>query len=485
MTTPCRQTPSTPPPLTVRRVEGRGLVLALGLGAVVVSMMQTLVVPVLGTIQRDLRAPAADASWLTTATLLSAAVCTPLLSRMGDRYGRRPVLIGVMAVTAAGSLLAALAEDLPLLIVGRFLQGVSTAVFPLAQAVLRAELPAQRLPAAMGTLSGGLALGTGSALVGAALLTRGDTPDFHGVFRLATAVSVLSLVAIVAYVPPSRSASGAGTDWRGAAGLTLTLLLLLLPLSRGGVWGWTSGWTLGCLAACGVAATIWARGERSVPHPLIDMDVLVHRPVLLAHLAGLLLGFAMFSQFILVSALVQVPPSAGYGFGASVLDASVRYLLPSSLASLAAAQVAGPLMRRGGPRPTLAIGSVTGALGFALLAGCHGSSAAVQVSGVLVGVAIAFGFAALPAALMALVPPAHTAVANGVNSVARSVGSAVAGALVAVLVAAGEQGRPPAESRFTACFALAGAALLLIAVLAGPGMAPAPADRRRATPRDP
>ncbi|MFF1842834.1 hypothetical protein ACFVW9_13930 [Streptomyces sp. NPDC058217] len=97
------------------------------------------------------------------------------------------------------------------------------------------------------------------------------------------------------------------------------------------------------------------------------MRILVHRPVIFANLAGLLLGFAMFSQFILVSALVQTPSTAGYGFGASVLQTSLDYLLPSSLASLAAARLAGILVRRSGPRRTLSVGAVAGTAGFAAL----------------------------------------------------------------------------------------------------------------------
>ncbi|MEU4092886.1 MFS transporter [Streptomyces sp. NPDC026673] len=452
------------------RPTGRGLVLSLGFGAMVVSMMQTLVVPVLGTIQRELHAPAADVGWLTTATLLSAAVCTPLLGRAGDQYGRRPVLLGALALTLTGSVLAAVADTLPALIAGRALQGAATAVFPLAQAVLRDELPARRLPAAMGAVSGALAFGNGLALVGAGLLIAGPAPDYHRVFWPAVAMSALGLAAVAVAVPPSRAATGGRVDWRGALGLAATLVLLLLPLSRGTVWGWTSAPTLGCLAAGAVAAAVWIRVERAVADPLVDVRMLVHRPVLFANLAGLLLGYAMFSQFILVSALVQTPPAAGYGFGASVLQASLYYLLPPALVSPAAARLGGILVRRIGAPRTLAVGAVTGTAGFTLLATAHGAAAVVVGAGVLVGVAVAFGFTALPAVLLTAVPAEHTGVANGVNSVARSVGSSVAGALVATLVAAGSPGHAPAESRFTLCFALAGGAFALVAAFARFGM---------------
>ncbi|MFD3454997.1 MFS transporter [Streptomyces sp. NPDC058691] len=474
--TPPPASAHVPLPLPGRPLDGgRGgpapaLVPALGLGAMVVSMMQTLVVPVLGTIQRGLHAPAADVGWLTTATLLSAAVCTPLLGRAGDQYGRRPVLLVALALALAGSVLAALADTLPLLIAGRALQGAATAVFPLAQAVLREELPPERLPGAMGSVSGTLAFGTGLALVGAGLLTQGPAPDYHRVFWMAAAMSALSLVAVAAVVPRSRLVTGGRVDWRGAVGLAVTLVLLLLPLSRGSEWGWASGRTLGCLAACAVAAAVWVRVERAAPDPLVDMAMLVHRPVLFANVVGLLLGFAMFSQFILVSALVQTPSTAGYGFGASVLRASVAYLLPSSLASLAAARLGGVLVRRTGPQHTLVAGAVAGTAGFALLTTAHGDSAPVVGSGVLVGIAIAFGFAALPAVLLQAVAAERTGVANGVNSVARSVGSSVAGALLATLVTGASPDHPVAEGRFTLGFALAGGALALVAVCARCGM---------------
>ncbi|PZG15453.1 MFS transporter [Nonomuraea aridisoli] len=437
----------------------------------VVSMMQTLVVPILGLMQRNLHATASGASWLTTATLLSAAVCTPLLGRLGDQHGAKATLVGVLGVTLAGSVLAAMTDSLPWLIAARALQGASTAVFPLAQSVLRAELPRERLPGAMGALSGTLAFGNGLALAGAALLTRGDTPDHRQVFWLSAGVSALTLVAVAAVVPRSRPGAGGRTDWPGAIALAALLVLLLLPLSQGARWGWASAATLGCLAAAAALAALWALVERRAHDPLVDMRMFVQRPVVYANLAGVLLGFAMFSQFLGVSALARLPAGPhGYGFGASVLETSLVFLMPSAVVSLGAAQVAGILVRIMGPRRTLAAGAACGAAGFAALAFAHGSVAGVVAAGALVGVAVSFGFAALPAVLLAAVPRDRTGVANGVNSVARSVGSALAGALSAALLTAPISGLPP-ESRFTACFVLGGGALVLVGVIALAGMA--------------
>ncbi|MGW1891132.1 MFS transporter [Streptomyces sp. NPDC002004] len=473
-------TPHQAPARPAAGTGGFGLVLVLGLAAMIVSMMQTLVVPILGIIQNDLGTTPSNVSWVTTATLLSAAVFTPLLGRFGDQHGKKPTLVGVLVLMAAGSVLAATTHSLLWLIVARVMQGAATAIFPLALSVLREEIPPARLHTAMALVSGTLAFGSGLALVGAGLLTQGAHPDYHRVFWLAFGLAVLALVAVLLVVPASRHKTGGRTDWLGAATLAAMLVLLLLPISQGHEWGWTSARTLGLFAASVVSAVLWVLVERKVGEPMVDMKMFVHRPVLYTNLAGLLLGFAMFSQFIGVSYLAQMPDTlTGYGFGASVLRASVEYLLPATLVSLVAAQFGGVLVSRIGARHTLTVGAVFGVAGFAWLTLGHDSSAAVILAGMVVGVAISFGYAAMPALIVAGVPHHQTGIANGINSISRSVGSAVASAVVTSLLASKTiphlpAGVPPLpeESQFTLSFALAGGAFALVAVVALLGLTP-------------
>ncbi|GHB68665.1 MFS transporter [Streptomyces xanthochromogenes] len=468
---------------------GTGLVLVLGLAAMVVSMMQTLVVPILGIIQNDLGTTTSGVSWVTTATLLSAAVFTPLLGRFGDMHGKKPTLIGVLVVMVVGSVLAATTSSLVLLIIGRVLQGAATAIFPLALSVLREEIPAQKLHGAMALVSGTLAFGSGLALVGAGLLTQGSHPDYHRVFWLAVILAVLALVAVVAVVPASRNKTGGRTDWLGAATLAAFLVLLLLPISQGHEWGWSSARTVGLFVGAVVMAGVWVLVERKVAAPMVDMRMFAHRPVLFTNLAGLLLGFAMFSQFIGVSYLVQMPDRlTGYGFSASVLRASVEYLLPTTLISLVAAPLGGQLVGRIGARFTLAAGAAFGVLGFAWLTGAHDSTASVILAGMLIGAAISFGYAAMPALIVASVPHHQTGIANGINSISRSVGSAIASAVITSLLASKVlSGLPagvpplPAESQFTLSFALAGIAFVLVVGVALVGLSSDGLRARRVT----
>src|SRR3954468_13396263 len=201
-----------------------------------VSALQTLVVPVVANIQADLGVSATAASWVVTANLLAAAVFTPLIGRLGDLHGRRPVMAGVLIVVLAGSILAATTSSLPLLLVARVAQATSFGLFPLSISVLREELPPAKLTGAMAIVSGMLAVGAGLGLTVTGLLMRHDG-DYHRLFWLGTALTAIGIAGV--WTLPRRAAVATGRlDWIGAGLLGLGLVLLLMPLEEGNSWGW-------------------------------------------------------------------------------------------------------------------------------------------------------------------------------------------------------------------------------------------------------
>ncbi|MEU6933571.1 MFS transporter [Streptomyces sp. NPDC046385] len=481
---------TTTPPSTADARRETVIVFALSLAAMVVSMMQTLPVPILGLIRADLGVSTAEVSWVTTATLLSAAVFTPLLGRFGDQHGKKPTLVAVLGVMVVGSVVAALATSLPLLILGRVLQGAATAIFPLALSVLREEVRPQKLPGAMSLVSGTLAFGSGLALVATGLLTSGPDADYRSAFWMATGFAALALLGVLFLVPATRHKTGGRTDFLGALALGITLLLLLLPISQGHEWGWTSGRTLGSFVGAAVMTGVWVLIELKVREPLVDMRMFVHRPVLMANLAGILVGFGMFANFLGVSYLVQMPEAlTGYGFDASILRASVQFLLPGAIVSLLASPVGGQLVRHRGPRTALILAAALGAVGFGWLALDHGHTLSVIGAGVIVGAAVSFGYAAMPAVIMASVPHHQSGIANGINSISRSTGSAIGSAVVTTILASKTvehlpAGVPPlpAESGFTLTFWIGATAFALVAVIARFGLRAAQGPRATATP---
>jgi MFS family permease len=165
--------------------------------------------------------------------------------------------------------------------------------------------------------------------------------------------------------------------------------------------------------------------------------MLADRRMVIPHVAGLMTGIALFASFLVVLQYVQIPPQlTGYGFGASVLEASVIYLLPGGLVGIALAPLAGKVVSRVGALPTLLVGAAFGVAGFGLLAVLRGEPWLVIVAGLLTQVSVTVAYAALPALVVQAVQETETGVANAVNSIARSVGQALGSTLAVTLLAA-------------------------------------------------
>ncbi len=449
------------------------LVLTTSLAVTTLSLLQSLVVPVLGPIGEQLGVSPAAAGWVLTANLLAAAVLTPVLGRLGDVHGERPVVLGVLVAVAVGTLLAIVTRSLPLLLLARVLQGSSYGLFPLSISLLRRELPPERLTVAMSVVSSTLGVGGVVGLVSAGLLT-GDGGDYHRPFWVGLGVTLLSL-ALAAVALPRRPGTATGrVDWAGAVLLGIGLVLLLLPVSQGNAWGWASPGTLGCAAGAVVVLTGWVLFQRRRAAPLVRPALLADPRMLVPNLAGLATGVGLFVSFLAVMQYVQTPPdAAGYGFGAPVLEAAVVYLLPGGVLGIALAPVAGRVVDRIGPLLTLLAGSVAGVAGFVVLAAGRAEPALVVVAGLLTQAWVTVAYAALPALVVSAVRSSETGVANAVNSIARAVGQAAGSTVtVAVLAATLDPATGfPAAGAFTAVSLLgAGAALVVVLVSAG-GMA--------------
>jgi predicted MFS family arabinose efflux permease len=448
------------------------LVLTLSLTVTTLSLLQSLVVPVLGPIGEQLGVSAAAAGWVLTANLLAAAVLTPVLGRLGDIHGERPVVLGILAAVAVGTVLAIATRSLPLLLVARVLQGASYGLFPLSISLLRRELPPQRLSVAMSIVSSTLGVGGVVGLVGAGLLT-GDGGDYHRPFWIGLGVALVSL-ALAAVALPRRPATVTGrVDWAGAAVLGIGLVLLLLPVSQGNGWGWTSPATLGCAAGAVVVLTGWVLSQRRREAPLVRPGMLADPRMLVPNLAGLATGVGLFVSFLAVMQYVQTPPDvAGYGFGAPVLEAAVVYLLPGGLLGIALAPVAGRVVDRIGPLTTLLGGSVAGVAGFVVLAAGRAEPSLVVVAGLLTQAWVTVAYAALPALVVSAVRRGETGVANAVNSIARAVGQAAGSTLTVALLAASLDPATgfPRASAFTVVSLLGAGAALAVVLVSAAGM---------------
>jgi EmrB/QacA subfamily drug resistance transporter len=434
--------------------------LPLAGAALAYSLAQTMVIPALPELQAEFHANPADATWLLTAFLLTSSVATPLLGRLGDMHGKERWLLISLAIFGVGSLIAALGGSLAVLVTGRAVQGAGGAIFPLAIGIIRDEFPRERVAPAIGTVSAMFGIGGGTGLVLAGLFV--DHGSISWIFWLSVVTTALAALATWLWVPESPVRVRARIDWVGGVLLSLMLIALLLPISEGNSWGWTSGRVLGLFAATAVLAVAWARWELHVEDPLVNLALMRERPVWTTNVAGFAIGFAMFGSFVLIPQFVQTPASAGYGFGATVTESGL-FLLPSAVLMLFAGPFSGRLGARYGSRVPLAIGALSSGLSYAWLAASHGARIDIYLASVLLGLGVGMALAAMANLVVEAVPPDVTGVASAINAIMRTIGGAV-GAQVAAAIVSGslENGaRFPAESGFTGAFTMSALASLV------------------------
>ncbi|WP_436535114.1 MFS transporter [Actinoplanes sp. HUAS TT8] len=444
------------------QVNSTLLVLYLSLGGLAFAVLQSLVAPALSTISRDLKVSAGDGSWVITAYLLAASVLTPILGRLGDMVGKRRVLIGVLAILAAGTLLAALAPNLSVLIVARVLQGAAGAILPLSIGIVRDELDREKVGVVVGLLSAIFGIGAGVGIVAAGPIV--EHLSWHWLFWLPLVLVVIALLGAIFGMPESPVRKPGRLDVIGTILLSVSLVSLLLAISKGQSWGWGAGSTIGLLAAGAVLLVVFVLVELRVAEPLVDMRLMKLRAVWSTDLVAMILGFAMFGTFLLVPTLLQLPAVTGYGFGKSVSQSGL-FLLPTVVMMVVFGPLAGLLSRRFGPKLPMFLGTVAVVAAFTLPALGHGAIWQVLASGVLTGTGIGLAFAAMSNAIIEAVPPAQTGEATSVNTIARTIGSSIGTAVVAAVITSNTtaQGLPTDDAFTMGFWTCAGVAVLAVA----------------------
>jgi MFS family permease len=401
-------------------------VLVIGLGALVVSLTQSLLVPVLAVLPGDLHTSASNVEWLLTSTLLVGAVAVPLFGRLGDMFGKRVMLLVALSALMVGSLLDALTDNVGLLIVGRAIQGLSLAAIPLGISLLSSLLPRERVAAGIALISSMLGVGGALGLPLAGVVV--EHADFHMLFWITMVAGVISFVGTVLVVPEAPDRQGGRVDVLGSILLTTALVALLLPLAQGSAWGWSSARTLGLLGASAVLLVAFVALELRTRQPLVDVRATARKPILLTNTASLMFGFALFASLIGTASYVQAPKQTGYGFESSIVVGGLC-LLPSGLLMLLLAPVAARLIGSIGGHRTLAFGAVIVAAGWLLRIVAIGSIWYVLLGSTIVGAGTGIGYAAMPALINRNSPRSELAAANGLNSLSRTLGSSLASAI--------------------------------------------------------
>ncbi|GJF31469.1 MFS transporter [Kitasatospora sp. NE20-6] len=457
-----------------RSASVRAVVGLLVLFELTSGFLQGGIAPLLPAIGRELGVPDAELTWVISVQLLAAAVCVPVIGRLGDLYGHRRVLRFTLVCVAAGALLVALAPSLPVLLAGRVLMGPLAALLPLEIALARDRLPVDLARSAIARLVGALTLGTllGGVVTGA---VHEATGDVRTTLLVPAVLAVVCVPVSFLAVPESARTVGGRLDRPGAVLLSVAVVLLLSGVSAAKDGGWLSGTVLGRLLLAVLVAGVWVVVELRTTEPLVDVRALADRRVAPFFLCAVVFGAVYFgSQSPDATFLAADPGRTGYGFGLSALGISL-VALPAAVMAVVTSSLTARIAGRLGYVPALALAFTLMGTGFLVTAVLHAALWQVVAAKVLAGLGTGVALGAMPTVIAEGSDRSRTGVTTALYNNAKTLGGAVAGGVIASLLAAsagrGPRGGTPTEPGYVTvwllCAVLAfGAAALTVAVTA-------------------
>jgi MFS family permease len=431
----------------------RNVLIVLAVMALMVTYVETMVIPAFKSFVLFFdNAPATTVVWIVSAYLLVGTVATPIFGKLGDKYGKKQMLVLVMGLYAVAVALAGFspnigaafgvdrANQIYVLIGVRAFQGLGMGMFPLAFAMLPEVFPAARVGQAQGIVSAMFAAGASLGLVGGGYIAYvwGWQLTYHTVIPVAVVLAVLAYV--ILHESPHKST--APIDYPGIASLGFALGTVMFGLTEGTYWGWSNfsavhfagiGWGVPeffILAAAGLLFfLVW---EPRAKYPVVSFRALKQRNIWVSNVNGVFVGMGMFLVFIGLVILVEYPYAPGFNLNEFQMG---LVSVPSSLAMLALAPLWGRMVARRGPKPTMIAGFAVmgvGGLGLALFNSNIYELMLFAIPALVGNVAVLIAMSNI---IVLSVSPKELGIQTGMNQTFRNLGSAVGPVIAATVTA--------------------------------------------------
>ena len=429
----------------------RAVLVVLALMAAMVTYVETMVIPAFKSFVVFFdNAPATTVVWIVSAYLLVGTVATPIFGKLGDKYGKKRILVLVMSLYAVAVGLAGFAPDIGaalgvdranqiyVLISIRAFQGLGMGMFPLAFAMIPEVYPGQRVGLAQGVIGSMFAAGASIGLVGGGYIayTWGWQLTYHTVIPLAVVLAVLAFYIL----RESPHLEPHPIDFPGIGSLGFALGTAMFGITEGTYWGWSNfaavryaGIPWGVpeffvLAAVGLAFfLVW---EPRAPYPFVSFHALRQRNIWVSNVNGAIVGAGMFLIFITMAILIEYPYAPGFGYNEFQMGlASV----PSSIAMLLLAPVWGRWVAARGPKPVTIAGFAIMSLGALGLLFLHSNIYELVLFAIPALVGNVAVLIAMSNVIVLSSSPKELGIQTGMNQTFRNLGSAVGPVLAATV----------------------------------------------------
>jgi MFS family permease len=427
-----------------RAYANRVMLLLAGI-VLVVLYIEGMLTPSLPTIQAGFGVDTAQITLIISAYAAAGVALSPVIGKLGDIYGKRKVMIGVMFTYAASVTVTGFSPNFAFMVAARTVQGVGLTILPLGMSLMREEFPREMVPRAQGILSAMFGIGFAISLP----LGSWVSQDYGWRWTYHSAVPFVIIMAILVFVlikeSPYRRPE-TRVDYLGALFLGLGLAGIVAALSQGEYWGWTSALTLG-FAGFGLFMFVpFVLVERSLTvhhrEPIVDVRLLTERNVAVTNVVLTVAGLGMYmALFSLIYQFEYPLASGGYNPSCSsllhcnfqILSAGID-ILPLAVGMTIVALVASVVVSRVGVKPLAITGGMVTALGFVLEAFAANLTAALVIE-VVVGAGIGLLNASIINLLVLTVDPKDMGQATAMNNVFRNVGGSVGAPIAGSLLA--------------------------------------------------
>ncbi len=448
------------------------VLIALTATVLLVSYVETMILPGIPIIEKDLSTTATIGSWITAIVLLVGAVVSPIFGKLGDLYGKKRLIVVTLVFYTVGVSIAGFSTSIYFLIFARAIQGVGLATIPLSFALLTDVFPKEKLAMAQGAIAGSAAVSTALGLVVGAYVVQDLSWQYA--FHTAAIISVVLFVVVVAVLRRDVSCTKCKIDYIGAFLLSLGISLVLLYTTEGSTLGWLSLEELAFLLPGLALIVSFFVFESKIAEPLIRLELLKIKNVLIVNIVTIISGLANFLLFFAIVTYAEVPTP--YGLGFDVIKTGLT-LAPGTIVMFIVGPITGKLVTKVGPKPILVTGGVVVILSYLLFIFNRGSALDVTIN-----VMVAFsGLIALMVPIVNMIsvslPKESVTVGQGLNSTLKQIGSAIGPVLTTSILASYTDpifktinghnvavGKVPSATAFNIVFAL-GIALAAVSII--------------------